>query len=193
MSCKTFFQYILGHRPVGRPFAASHGDQATAAHQHRVLAADAPWYLSPSSSCGLTRGRRPTQMLLTSLARPGARTQIAGRLAQDELHLGGLERRAARASRSWRGVSVVPKITFPQPWHGKQHPAIRAVFGTIKRVCLRAESSRSTTMMNALTGCHHGLDGSATAVCCGPRCPFCAGNSSTHTPAALITQRAFSA
>ena len=37
---EAFFQHVLGHRPVGGPLAAGHRDQAAAADQHRVFAAE---------------------------------------------------------------------------------------------------------------------------------------------------------
>ena len=37
---EALLQHVLGHGAVGRPLAAGHGDQAAAAHQHGVLAAE---------------------------------------------------------------------------------------------------------------------------------------------------------
>ena len=120
----TVRQHVFGHGAVGGPLAAGHGDQAAAADQHGVFAADGLGV--GALFFGRLDQRAQAHPDAFHVGCLGGLAQVTGRFGEDEVHL-FLEGRGLQVQ-ACAGCVCGAQDDLAQPWHGKQHTAI-AGFG----------------------------------------------------------------
>ncbi len=131
-------------------------------------------------SCAATRGRRPTQTLRMSPRVTGRRSTLP---ASRRMKSSSASKGRGSRGRSWRGVSVVPRIR--EPIHGTaKSTRPSAVLGT-SRAWSPGMKARSTTTCTPWLGETRRGGGAAPVAS-----RACWRTASTHTPVALTTARA---